>query len=140
MCYALPCKVRLMDEVLIEYGDLSERFRDAIEYDEWEEKQQSLQTRHNYYSFVSSVDFSSCVQVSTNTRFHTPLGLFDCLPVYLPVCLPVCLSVPSCLTACPQLTFFRLLTLHPFAGDAVVSAAARRGRDAHLQWPHHPVR
>lgn len=60
--------VRIVDGVLGDHSDFSDRFRQAIAYDDWEERQLSLQNRSNYYAFVSSVDFSTCKEVTPSYR------------------------------------------------------------------------
>lgn len=60
--------VRMVDDVLGDKSEFAERFRNAIGYDDWEERQMSLQNRANYYAFVSSVDFSTCKEVTPSYR------------------------------------------------------------------------
>ena len=59
--------VSMVDDILAG-TDLAEKFRNAIGYDDWEERQLSLQQRQNYYAFVSSVDFSTCKEVTPSYR------------------------------------------------------------------------
>ena len=48
--------------------ELVERFKQSIAYDEWEEKQLITQQQSNYYTFVQSVDFTTCPQVTASYR------------------------------------------------------------------------
>lgn len=61
--------LRMMEDILeekaVEYID---RFKAVIGYDDWEEKQVQAKTRNNYYAFVSSVDFTTCKQVTPSYR------------------------------------------------------------------------
>jgi paired amphipathic helix protein Sin3a len=49
-------------------GELVERFKQSIGYDEAEEKTVASLNQTNYYAFVSSVDFTSCHQVTPSYR------------------------------------------------------------------------
>jgi paired amphipathic helix protein Sin3a len=50
------------------FSDLSAKFKDIIGYNEWEENQLMTHLRSNFYAFVSSVDFTTCKQVTPSYR------------------------------------------------------------------------
>lgn len=58
--------VRMVDDVLAG-SDFPEKFRAAISFDEWEERQLAAH-RFNYYAFVASADFSTCKEVTPSYR------------------------------------------------------------------------
>jgi len=53
-------------------GDIVERFKQTIGYDEQEEKAVASLNQTNYYAFVSSVDFNICHQVTPSYRELPP--------------------------------------------------------------------
>jgi paired amphipathic helix protein Sin3a len=53
-------------------GDIVERFKQTIGYDEAEEKAVASLNQTNYYAFVSSVDFTICPQVTPSYRELPP--------------------------------------------------------------------
>ena len=48
--------------------ELFERFKQAIQYNEWDEKALITAQHSNYYTFVASVDFTTCPQVTPSYR------------------------------------------------------------------------
>ena len=48
--------------------ELYERFKQAIQYNEWDEKALITAQHSNYYTFVASVDFTTCPQVTPSYR------------------------------------------------------------------------
>lgn len=55
-------------------SDYIDRFKQVIGYDDWEERQLLTQQQANYYTFVSSVDFTTCNQVTPSYR-ELPAGI-----------------------------------------------------------------
>lgn len=53
----------MVEDILGDKVELAERFRQAIDYDEWEEKQLLTQRGTNYYAFVTTIDLASCPAV-----------------------------------------------------------------------------
>jgi hypothetical protein len=79
--------------------DFNARFRAAVGYEEWEEQQAMTESRNNYYAFVSSVDFSTCKQVTPSYRM-LPLALPPAVssgrtPLCDNVLNDVCVSIPT---------------------------------------------
>ena len=75
--------VRMLDDLLLLPAsgraeplmqELLDRFKLSIGYDEWEEKQLVTAQLSNYYTFVASVDFTTCPQVTASYR-QLPHGL-----------------------------------------------------------------
>mmetsp|Transcript_21997 Transcript_21997/g.42715 ORF Transcript_21997/g.42715 Transcript_21997/m.42715 type:complete len:1011 (+) Transcript_21997:60-3092(+) len=79
-----------------EYVD---RFKHMIGYDEWEESQRITRERKNYYTFVASVDFTSCQQPTPSyRRIPDDIPLPSCSG-RTPLCDEVlnnrCISIPT---------------------------------------------
>ena len=74
--------VRMVDDLVLPHSqrtdaalqELLERWKQSIGYDEWEEKQLITSQQSNYYTFVQSVDFTTCPQVTASYR-QLPAGL-----------------------------------------------------------------
>jgi len=61
--------VTMVEDVMGErYPEYVDRFKNMISYDEWEESQRVTRERKNYYTFVASVDFTSCQQPTPSYR------------------------------------------------------------------------
>ena len=58
--------VGMVDDILGPAVDLLDKFKKAIGFDEWEQKQ--TDNRNNYYAFVHMVDPTSCKQVTPSYR------------------------------------------------------------------------
>jgi histone deacetylase complex regulatory component SIN3 len=64
-----PELIRMCYDILGEKGiELIDKFKLLIGYDEIEEKNLLTQQQQNYYIFVSSVDFTTCNQVTPSYR------------------------------------------------------------------------
>ena len=68
--------VRMVEDLLLpahqhhdaHMAELFERFKAAIAYNEWDEKALITAQHSNYYTFVASVDFTTCPQVTPSYR------------------------------------------------------------------------
>eukprot|EP00474_Spongospora_subterranea_P001514 CRZ01972.1 hypothetical protein [Spongospora subterranea] len=61
----------LVDDLFLrhsKYAEFATKFKEVLGYDEWEENQLMTHMRSNFYAFVSSVDFTTCKQVTPSYR------------------------------------------------------------------------
>eukprot|EP00954_Amorphochlora_amoebiformis_P021390 1346080-Amorphochlora_amoeboformis.AAC.3 len=92
--------VTMVEDILGEkYPEYVERFKNMIGYEEWEESQRITRQRKNYYTFVASVDFTSCPQPTPSyRRIPDDIPLPSCSG-RTPLCDEVlnnrCISIPT---------------------------------------------
>jgi len=92
--------VTMAEDILGEkFPEYVERFKNMIGYDEWEESQRVTRERKNYYTFVASVDFTSCPQPTPSyRRIPDDIPLPSCSG-RTPLCDQVlnnrCISIPT---------------------------------------------
>ncbi|CEO94948.1 hypothetical protein PBRA_003761 [Plasmodiophora brassicae] len=61
----------LVDDLFLKnpkFAEFAIKFKEVLGYNEWEENQLMTHMRSNFYAFVSSVDFTTCTQVTPSYR------------------------------------------------------------------------
>jgi len=92
--------VTMVEDILSErFPEYVERFKNMINYDEWQESMRVTRERKNYYTFVASVDFTSCQQPTPSyRRIPDDIPLPSCSG-RTPLCDTVlnnrCISIPT---------------------------------------------
>lgn len=67
------CMITLLEDIFAAYGegrynDYLQKFKDVLEFDDWEESKVEADELSNYYSFIANVPLNSCDIITTSYR------------------------------------------------------------------------